>query len=93
MVRVAGVDGAPGGWAVFVDDSGHRSVEKVDTLSRLFDGATAFDLVAIDIPIGVLDAFKTGGRRCDREARRLLGIRGSSVFPAPVRPALGAASY
>ena len=93
MVRVAGVDGAPGGWAVVVEDSGHLSVEKVDTLSRLFDGAPAFDLVAIDIPIGLLDAFETGGRRCDREARRLLGIRGASVFPAPVRPALGATSY
>lgn len=49
--------------------------------------------VAIDIPIGLLDEWKQGGRTCDREVRRLLGPRRSSVFPAPIRPALIAKSY
>jgi predicted RNase H-like nuclease len=93
MVRVAGVDGAPGGWAVVLDESGRRSVQKVESLRELFDGVAVFDLIAIDIPIGLLDKFETGGRHCDREARTLLGVRGSSVFPAPVRSVLGAASY
>ncbi len=93
MVRVAGIDSAPGGWAVVLDDSVHRSVEKVESLRELCDGVAALDLVAIDIPIGLLDRFETGGRRCDREARMLLGVRASSVFPAPVRPVLTAASY
>lgn len=44
-----------------------------------------------DIPIGLTDA---GLRTCDVEARALLGPqRGSSVFAAPIRPALHAASY
>lgn len=45
-------------------------------------------LVAVDIPIGL----SNGGRRqCDVHARRLLGsLRGSSVFPAPIRPTLRA---
>ena len=48
-------------------------------------------LVAIDMPIGLSDA---GPRRCDQEARRLLGHpRGSSVFPAPIRPMLQAQEY
>lgn len=57
------------------------------------DDAEPFDLVAVDIPIGLLDAFEIGGRCCDRNARMLLGVRGSSVFPAPVRPVLAAPSY
>ncbi len=45
---------------------------------------------AIDIPIGLP---ADGPRRCDLEARRLLGPRRSSIFPAPVRAALGAGTY
>jgi predicted RNase H-like nuclease len=44
----------------------------------------------IDIPIGLA---ASGPRACDREARRLLGPRRSSVFPAPARAVLGATSY
>ncbi len=48
-------------------------------------------LVAVDMPIGLSEA---GPRRCDQEARRLLGHpRGSSVFPAPIRPMLQAQDY
>ncbi len=46
-------------------------------------------VVAVDIPIGLPDA---GPRCCDREARRRLGSRRSSVFPAPIRPAVRAGS-
>jgi len=45
---------------------------------------------AIDIPIGLADREP---RSCDVAARRLLGPRRSSIFPAPVRPVLQAASY
>ena len=48
-------------------------------------------IVAIDIPIGLSD---TAPRECDLAARRLLGRpRGSSVFAAPCRAALGATTY
>lgn len=46
--------------------------------------------LAIDMPIG-LPAHEP--RACDVEARRHLGERRSSVFPAPVRAVLGAGSY
>jgi predicted RNase H-like nuclease len=45
---------------------------------------------AIDIPIGLADREP---RLCDIAARRLLGPRRSSIFPAPVRAVLGATSY
>lgn len=45
-------------------------------------------MLAIDIPIGLMEC---GARGCDTEARRLLGPRrGTSVFPAPIRPVLSA---
>src|SRR5262249_18309552 len=48
-------------------------------------------IVAIDVPIGLLGC---GPRACDVAARKLLGRpRASSVFPAPCRAALDAASY
>jgi predicted RNase H-like nuclease len=93
MTRVAGVDGARDGCAAVVIDSGRASVQKVKALSEMFDRGAVFDIVAVDVPIGLLEAYETGGRPCDRAARKLLGKRASSVFPAPVRPALAASSY
>jgi predicted RNase H-like nuclease len=46
--------------------------------------------VAVDIPIGLPTS---GPRRADVEARRQLGPRRSSVFPAPARSVLAASSY
>jgi len=44
----------------------------------------------IDIPIGLPDS---GSRQCDIEARKMIGDRRSSVFPAPARGLLGAETY
>jgi predicted RNase H-like nuclease len=46
--------------------------------------------VAIDIPIGLPES---GPRQADIEARRQVGPRRSSVFPAPVRSVLGSTTY
>ncbi|MFZ9520713.1 MAG: DUF429 domain-containing protein, partial [Silvanigrellaceae bacterium] len=48
------------------------------------------EIVMIDIPIGLPNL---GQRRCDAEARKLLGPRRSSIFPAPLRPVLSARSW
>ncbi|HXW29795.1 MAG TPA: DUF429 domain-containing protein, partial [Xanthobacteraceae bacterium] len=94
MTRVAGADGTPGGWAVVIMDAGQSSVRKVAVLAEVFDAAADLDIVAVDVPIGLLDTYETGGRACDRAARKLLARRrGSSVFPAPVRPVLASQSW
>ena len=91
---VAGVDGTPGGWAVAIMDGNRLSVRRVSALSTIFDGSANFKIVAVDVPIGLLDVYEVGGRRCDREARKFLGHpRSSSVFPAPVRAVLAATSW
>jgi predicted RNase H-like nuclease len=97
MVHVAGVDGTPEGWAVVIMEADRSVIPKVDLVHRfgeIFDCATDFNIIAVDVPIGLLDAYQVGGRACDRAARQVLGRpRGSSVFPAPVRPVLAATSW
>ncbi|MGY2084245.1 DUF429 domain-containing protein [Blastococcus sp. SYSU DS0539] len=88
-MAVLGVDGWRGRWV------GALLAGRSVTLLALDDVAAVLavpdvDVIAIDMPIGLPD---DGVRRCDVEARRLLGSAGSSVFPAPLRPVLGAADY
>ncbi len=81
-----GVDGCRGGWAV----ASAAGVIAVPTFADVLDLADG-GVVGVDMPIGLPDA---GPRACDVAARRELGRpRGSSVFPAPPRAALGWRSW
>lgn len=91
MTRVAGVDGTPGGWVVVIECAGKPAVRKLLALADILDDP--FDIVAVDVPIGLLEAYEIGGRACDRAARKILGPRRSSVFSAPVRAVLEANSW
>ena len=50
-------------------------------------------IVAVDMPIGLLEYYIIGGRGCEKLARKMLQERGRSVFPSPVRGALSAKSF
>ncbi len=93
MRLICGADGCKGGWvAIFKDlDSGRVSPGLFRTARELIYSDPIPQVIAIDIPIGLPER---GPRACDLEARRRLGPgRGSSVFPAPVRPVLAATTY
>ena len=91
----AGVDGCPAGWCVVY--LAPQTQEPVIRLCPDFDAVLTLrprpNLIAIDIPIGLLDRRQVGGRECDRLARRRLPGRASSVFSPPVRGLLGATRY
>jgi predicted RNase H-like nuclease len=92
---VAGLDGCRAGWlmaTVPLRAAGPPRLELVDDLRDVVVRLEAGNLAAaaIDIPIGLAAGTP---RLCDVEARRLLGARRSSIFPAPARSVLGAASY
>ncbi|HWF16336.1 MAG TPA: DUF429 domain-containing protein, partial [Acidimicrobiales bacterium] len=96
---VGGLDGCRTGWVLAtvpahgpVASEGALTVRVLPALDDVVAALESGDLAAaaIDIPIGLAAA---GPRACDREARRLLGPRRSSVFPAPVRAVLAAGSY
>ena len=94
MTYVAGADGTPGGWAVVIMAGSRLTIRKVTALSDLFDDLPDLKIVAVDVPIGLLERYKKGGRACDTAARKVLGRhRSSSVFPAPIRATLMAKSW
>ena len=89
MAIVAGVDGCKTGWLCVAKDidTGLITSEVFSNAQLLLQNKLGPSVTAIDIPIGLTEA---GQRQCDIEARQLLGPRRSSVFPAPIRPALQA---
>ncbi len=90
MPLVTGVDGCKGGWLAISRDtaSGVLSHAVHRDAASLLAAVAESVAVVIDIPIGLAER---GPRECDGAARRLLaGPRAASVFPAPIRPALGA---
>jgi predicted RNase H-like nuclease len=88
-----GIDGCPAGWYVARSstDGGEVSGTVYERFSDVLAETHNGSIVTVDIPIGLRSV---GNRRCDDAARRALGTkRGSSVFPAPLRSVLGAATH
>jgi predicted RNase H-like nuclease len=97
--RVGGLDGCRAGWVLATVPARGQvtgsDVVEVTVVASVEDVVRALDAgdlaaVAVDIPIGLAVC---GPRACDREARRRLGPRRSSVFPAPARAVLGTTTY
>jgi len=93
MPLICGADGCKSGWVAIEEnlDTHEVSWRVVPTLRDLATVKSPSQIIALDVPIGLPDK---GSRACDKEARKLLGPgRASSVFPAPIRPVLGASSH
>lgn len=92
-VLCAGLDGCSAGWlGVGLTAEGEPRWSLWPDLAAAWVDLAGCRLVLVDIPIG-LRREDGRARRCDAEARKLLGARASSVFPPPVRPTLEAESY
>lgn len=89
-MRVVGVDGCRGGWVAVVHDVGERKLHICThtTMAEIVAEYDSASCVAVDMPIGLPEGEP---RLCDIEARKVLGSRRSSVFPAPNRRLLEAA--
>jgi predicted RNase H-like nuclease len=86
-----GVDGHPQGWvAVELSSRGFRRARTFSTFAEVVAACEHATSIAVDIPIGLLDA---DDRTADTAAREYLVGQASSVFPAPPRAALSADSY
>jgi predicted RNase H-like nuclease len=89
---LAGVDGCRSGWvAAFVRpaaDEGRICV--FEHFAEILSALESPAIVAVDVPIGLLD-HSYGGRKADNLVRQLLTKRRSSVFPVPSRKAIFAA--
>ena len=90
-MKVGGADGFRRGWvAVTLLEGRFDAAAPFTTFRELLDALADAAVVAVDIAIGLPE---TGTRPADREARRFLGARASSVFATPPRIALEAATY
>ncbi|MEA2238530.1 MAG: hypothetical protein QOC81_3254 [Thermoanaerobaculia bacterium] len=92
MPYLAGVDGCRAGWIAVVQniETAHLTATVYGSFAQLVAEVDAA-VLAIDIPIGMTEC---DSRQCDLLARKHLGpIRGTSVFPAPIRAALHASTY
>jgi len=87
---IAGVDGTRRGWIAMLKEADAIEARMLTTDEDLLALFNSCAVVAIDIPIGLAEA---GPRSCDHHARRFLGRRASSVFPAPLRPLLALREY
>ena len=87
-----GIDGCPAGWYVVrTASSGPITCKVYSRFSDILSETPPGSAIAVDIPIGLTEA---GSRQCDRLARKALApTRSCSVFPAPIRAALNAASH
>ncbi len=92
---VGGMDGCRHGWILVVTSADQLGTSLVSVVSDIKEALALLDAgllvaVAVDIPIGLP---RSRPRTCDVEARRVLGPRRNSVFPAPPRLAVGSATY
>lgn len=92
MAVVAGIDGCPCGWLCLTKDlsTGVVQARILCSITDLLAMDPRPEVVMVDVPIGLTD---TGSRQCDLDARsHLRPPRASSVFPAPIRSMLAAAT-
>ena len=91
--RVVGVDGCKPGWiaAEYDHKLSQLTFRTYADFSSLLVACAEAASIAVDIPIGLTESFQP--RRCDQLARRLVGLRSSSIFPAPDRRLLQFSAY
>jgi predicted RNase H-like nuclease len=86
---VAGVTPCRGGWLVaaaklhgtiFAPEDPARIEDFIDVV----DMRPAYTIIGLNAPLGGLEQAARGGRTCDRDARALLGRRGSAIKSGPI---------
>jgi len=95
MTWIAGADVFKRGWFVVLADLSNarweaRQLPDITSVIALPENPK---IIAVDMPIGIPDVTKPGGRECERLARTLLKGRTSSVFSVVGRKALGATTH
>jgi predicted RNase H-like nuclease len=88
MAVLVGANGSRGDWLTVTLDTASRKMRASITPTSALP-ALGYDVLAIDIPIGLTDS---GPREADRLARAFVGPRRNSVFPSPIRSALRCAT-
>jgi predicted RNase H-like nuclease len=91
MSTVLGVDGCRLGWVgIELHDGRYAAAHVHPSLRGLLDAVPGAGVAGVDMPLGLMD---TEVRSSDREAKRRLGARSSSLFVMPPRPVFDAVDH
>ena len=94
MKNILGIDGSKSGWVGVKQYLKHEGSSEVLFNNKLIDFLSPdIELIIIDMPVGLDNNIQQGGRLVDKEARKKLLKRKSSIFNAPIRDVLKAKSY
>jgi len=90
---VAGVTPCPPGWLVASAKLHGMTFAPEDpavyeTFAEVLSVKPAYSVIALNVPVGYPHEVHSGGRTCDRMARRLLGRRGTAIQSPPTRDVL-----
>ena len=89
MVGLCGVDGFRQKWRAALGNFTTGELRLFDLpLEGILSLSEKPAIIAVDVPIGLPEVTRPGGRTCDRLARRLLGPRHGSAFSPIGRIAL-----
>jgi predicted RNase H-like nuclease len=81
MVWLCGVDGFRDKWRAVLGNFATGDIRWSDLhFEAVLNLSEKPAIIAVDLPIGLPEVTRPGGRTCDRLARHLLGPRRSSVF-------------
>ncbi|MHA7775960.1 DUF429 domain-containing protein [Roseibium sp. M-1] len=90
-IFVAGVDGCRAGWIAVIrrlGDPADLTLQLFSSFTEIVSFVPHLTIIAVDMPIGLPDRIGPGGRGPEKAARKHLGMRQSSVFTVPSRPAV-----
>jgi predicted RNase H-like nuclease len=91
---IAGIDGCRGGWVIATAEAWPPGepvrFQSVETFRECVSRTAGCAAVVVDMPIGLPS--KPEGRLCDALARKAMGRAASSIFLAPPRATLDAAT-
>ena len=94
MENILGIDGSKNGWVGVKQNAKREDFSEIIFKEKLIDFlSTDIELIIIDMPVGLDKNIRQGGRLVDKEARKKLLKRKSSIFNAPIRDVLKAKSY
>ena len=94
MKNILGIDGSKSGWIGVKQNLNHEGSSEILFSNKLIDFLSPdIKLIIIDMPVGLDNNIQQGGRLVDKEARKQLLKRKSSIFNAPIRDVLKAKSY
>ena len=95
---IVGVDGCPSGWVCALGTIEDNQIAKIEIQFVLHPDEIwkqyVVQKMCIDMPIGLPNISKKGGRDIDTKARKILGRIGSSrVFSTPIRQIMYCTTY